>query len=39
MGGGQLDMGTPVDYIPKEVKSEVIWVLTQEFASAYVELR
>ena len=36
MGGGHLDMGTPVDYIPKEVKAEVIWVLTQEQANAYV---
>ena len=36
MMGGFLDMGTNTDFIPKNIKSEVIWVLTQAQADAYV---
>ena len=36
MMGGFLDMGTPNDFIPKNIKSEVIFVLTQAQADAYV---
>lgn len=34
--GGFLDMGHEGDYIPKNVKAELIWVLTQEQAKTYV---
>jgi len=33
--GGHLDMGTPHNYIPKNTKAEVIFVLSQSQAGAY----
>ena len=35
MTGGFLDMGTSADYIPQNVKAEVIWQLSQSQANAY----
>lgn len=33
---GFLDIGTSTDFIPKNIKAEIIWVLTQEQANAYI---
>jgi len=34
--GGFLDMGTPADFVPRNIRAEVIWVLNQAQADAYV---
>jgi hypothetical protein len=34
--GGYLNMGTPTDYLPADVKAEVIFVLTEAQANAFV---